>query len=316
MKRNCTVSTCRATAMIEMVLALPIIFITLSLLFFAGRGVVRVQHALVMDRHDAWIKAAHLVTDTPDNIHVMLRSYRQSTATLPVGPSHANDQLDESFLGNRGWVENLERSYVDNTDLAYETFINDAAMSDSALRTFQAMTNIPHTQQSSFRIEFEEDTTQKWRELAGEIEHGHRRDDTTWNFTRGYSQFRVGLEDFVLMESADQPWGSTPRLLHIADTVGNEYYVRVADLVTIEPGYRYDMWQPHRGMLLDPTRGTTAVDLEELYNRLNSLSGNGLANAINGVYRGHAPYHYAGPTPYWFGPDIAHRSYGNAWRSY
>jgi hypothetical protein len=179
------------------------------------------------------------------------------------------------------------------------------------------MTSIQHTQQSSFRIEFEEDTTPLWREMAGDIEHGHRRDDTTWSFTRGYTQFRLEQGDFVVMEATDQPYSNVqPRLLHIADTIGNEYYVRVADLVTIEPGYRYDLWQPHRGAILDPTRGTTAVDLEELYNRLNNLSNNGLASAINGVYRGHSPYHYAGPTPYWFGPDIQWHSYGNRWRAY
>tara|TARA_Y100001933_G_scaffold264567_2_gene330925 strand:+ start:12358 stop:13308 length:951 start_codon:yes stop_codon:yes gene_type:complete len=316
MTHSCTPANVRATAMIEMVLALPIIFITLSLLFFAGRGVVRVQHALVMDRHDAWLKAAHLSTDTPTNIHVMLRSYRHSDATLRVGPSQGNEQLDEAFMGSRSEIENLERSYVDGIDLAYDSFVDSSRLTGDALRTFQTMTDISHTVQTSLRTEFDVDSTPLWRDMAGDIQHGHRRDDTTWSFTRGYTQFRVERGDFILMESADQPYGNTPRLLHVADTIGNEYYIRTADLVTLEPGYRYDMWQPRPGAILDPTRGTTAVDLEVLYTRLDSLPSNGLANAINGVYRGHSPYHYAGPTPYWFGPDIAHRSYGNRWRAY
>jgi hypothetical protein len=118
------------------------------------------------------------------------------------------------------------------------------------------------------------------------------------------------------MEAVDQPQGNTPRLLRVTDTIGNEYYIRAADLVTIEPGYRYDLWQPHRGGQLDPTRGTTAVDLEELYTSLDSLDSNGLASAINGVYRGQSPYYYSGPTPYWFGPDVEHHSYRNVWRAY
>ena len=316
MTRCCTHTHTRGTAMIEMVLALPIIFITLSLLFFAGRGVVRVQHALVMDRHDAWLKAAHLVTDTPTDIHVMLRSYRQTNASLLVGPTQVNEQLDEAFLGGRSEIENLDRSYVGGTDMAYDNFLDASGMSSEAMRTYQTMTHITHSVQTSLRTEFDEDSTPLWRDLAGDIRHGHRRDDTTWSFTRGYTQFRVEMGDFILMESADQPTGNTPRLLHVTDTIGNEFYIRTADLVTLEPGYRYDFWQPRPGAMLDPTRGTTAVDLEELYTRLESLSSNSLANAINGVYRGHSPYHYAGPTPYWFGPDIAHRSYGNAWRSY
>lgn len=306
----------RATAMIEMVLALPIIFVTLSLLFFAGRGVVRVQHALVMDRHDAWLKAAHLVTDTPTDIHVMLRSYRSSNATLQVGPNQAYEQLDQAFMGGRSAIENLTTPYVDGGDQAYNEFIDNSGLSSQALQTYEAMTAISHSVQSSFRSEFDPDSTPLWRELAGDIRHGHRRDDTAWAYTRGYTQFRVSLEDFVIMEAADQPQTDPPRLLHVVDTVGNEYYIRVADLVTIEPGYRYDLWQPRHGEQLDPTRGTTSVNLEALYNRLDSLSSNDLANAINGIYRGQSPYYYAGPTPYWFGPDIEHHSYRYAWRSY
>lgn len=306
----------RATAMIEMVLALPIIFITLSLLFFAGRGVVRVQHALVMDRHDAWLKSAHLVTDTPTDIHVMLRSYRRSNADLQVGPSQVNEQLDEAFMGGRSEIENLGSSYVDGTNLAYNSFIDGSGMSSQALQTYENMTNINHSVQTSLKSEFEADSTPLWRELAGDIRHGHRRDDTTWSFTRGYTQFRVERGDFVVMEVADQPNGKTPRLLHAIDTIGNEYYIKVADLVTLEDGYRYDLWQPHPGNVLDPTRGTTAVNLEELYTQLDNLSGNNLAGAISGVYRGNSPYYYAGPTPYWFGPDVEHRSYRYAWRAY
>lgn len=309
----------RATAMIEMVLALPIIFVTLSLLFFVGRGVVRVQHALVMDRHDAWNKAAHLVTDTPTDIHVLLRSYRQSYATLPVGPTQINNQLDEAFMGNKGEVETLDHQYVDNdTSLAYDYFVEQSDLSDDAKNTYDAMTSfsqISHSIQTSLRSEFDEDSTALWRRLAGDIQHGHRRDDLPWAFTQGYSQLRVERGDFVIMEPADMPeWGG-PRLLHITNTTGNEFYIRVGDLVTISEDERYDLWQPYRRTTLDPTRGTTSVNLVELYTQFDGLNSS-LGNAVNSVYRGHHPYHYAGPTPYWFGPDIYWHSYRYSWRSH
>ena len=307
----------RATAMIEMVLALPIIFVTLSLLFFAGRGVVRVQHALVMDRHDAWNKAAHLVTDTPTDIHVLLRSYRQSYATLPVGPAQTNDQLDEAFMGSRGEVENLDSQYVDNTPLAYNTFLDDSGLSSEALQTYEAMTQISHSVETSLRSEFDEDSVALWRHLAGDIQHGHRRDDLPWAFTHGYSQLRVQRGDFVIMEPTDIPqWGS-PRLLHVTNTTGNEYYIRVGDLVQPDGNNsdRYDLWQPYRQTTLDPTRGTTSVNLTELYTQFDSLDSS-LGDAVNSVYRGHQPYHYAGPTPYWFGPDYYWHSYQYRWRSH
>ncbi|MBL4701940.1 MAG: hypothetical protein JKX85_11850 [Phycisphaeraceae bacterium] len=305
-----------ATAMIEMVLALPIIFVTLSLLFFAGRGVVRVQHALVMDRHDAWLKASHLVTSAPSDIHIMLRSYRHSDATLPVGPSQSNDQLGETFLAGHGEVQNLPQSYVRSTDLAYDTFLNDSGMSSQALQTYETLSNVSHSVQTSLRLEFAQDSTPLWRKLAGDIQHGHRRDDLPWAFTQGYTQFRVELGSYVQMQVADSPARSTPRLLHVVDQIGNQYLIRSADLVMIEPGYRYDIWQPHPGAVIDPTRGISAVSLEQLYTRLDSLATNDLADAINSIYRGHSPYHYAGPTPYWFGPDIENRSYRYTWRSY
>jgi len=308
----------RATAMIEMVLALPIIFVTLSLLFFVGRGVVRVQHALVMDRHDAWLKASHLVTDTPSDIHVMLRSYRHSDATLPVGPSQSNDQLGETFLAGHGEVQTLPHSYVRGTNLAYDTFLNDSGMSSQALQIYETLSNVNHSVQTSLRLEFAQDTTPLWRELAGDIQHGHRRDDLPWAFTHGNTQFRVALGNYVQMQVADSPAQSTPRLLHVVDQIGNEHLIRVADLVTIEHGYRYDLWQPNPrgGAVIDPTRGISAVNLEPLYTQLDSLATNDLADAINRIYRGHSPYHYAGPTPYWFGQDIENRSYSYSWRSY
>lgn len=43
--------------MAEMVLALPFVLVILVLLIFFGRGVVRVQHAMVMDRYEAWRRA-------------------------------------------------------------------------------------------------------------------------------------------------------------------------------------------------------------------------------------------------------------------
>ncbi len=306
----------RATAMIEMVLALPIVFITLSLLFFAGRGVVRVQYALVMDRYDAWLKAAHLVTDTPTDINVMLYSYRRSDATLPVGPSQLNDQLDQTFLGNGGDIQTLPYSYVGGTDLAYNTLLNDSAMSNQAQQIYDTMTNIGHSVQTSLRSEFAQDTSPLWRSLTGDIQHGHRRDDLPWAFTKGYTQFRVELGSYVQMQAADQPVGSSPRLLDIIDQVGNEYLPRTADLVTLQYGYRYDIWQPRPGAALDPTRGISTVNLAQLYTQLDSLPTNDLADAINGVFRGQYPYHYAGPTPYWFGPDVENRSYSYIWRSY
>jgi hypothetical protein len=44
----------RGAAMTEMVLVLPLILFVLAMMIFFGRGMVRVQHALVMDRYATW----------------------------------------------------------------------------------------------------------------------------------------------------------------------------------------------------------------------------------------------------------------------
>lgn len=54
MPRSTVCVRSRGTAMSEMVLVLPLILFVLVMLLFFGRGMVRVQHALVMDRYATW----------------------------------------------------------------------------------------------------------------------------------------------------------------------------------------------------------------------------------------------------------------------
>ena len=89
-----------AVAAIETVLVLPIILAFLIMLLYFGRGIVRLQQARVMDRYEAWRKAAHV------NIVVAQAEtdyYRDGPAGTRLGPaglqSTDNTQLNQTFFG-------------------------------------------------------------------------------------------------------------------------------------------------------------------------------------------------------------------------
>ncbi len=73
--------------MTEMVLVLPLLVFVLALLLLFGRAWVRVQHATVMDRYEAWRQAAHA----------------PGPHAVDPGPNEAMNQM--FFAGNADEVE-------------------------------------------------------------------------------------------------------------------------------------------------------------------------------------------------------------------
>ena len=90
------------TAMGEMMLVLPLLMVILALLVYFGRGVVRVQHAQVMDRYEAWRQAAGApgpgVQSASDNPQLNQLFFGANAAAIEHDgsgyfPNQATDQL-------------------------------------------------------------------------------------------------------------------------------------------------------------------------------------------------------------------------------
>ncbi len=314
--------TCRnrATAMTEMVLALPLIFVALSLLFFVGRGVVRVQHTLVMDRYEAWREASRVHTGTATEVGQIL----YGTDYVPMGPTFAADQLNAAFLGNK--AEQLVEidSRVTVAQAAEQTLVEDADLSDAARDILQSL--FDQTRQSSgisIRTTFEPDTIPLWTQMGRSVSHGHRRDHSPWSYSWGYNQTQVDLsqlqsQGFFVMELLDQN-----RMLYLVNGSGAEYYARISD--PVDRGEMLDLWQLPSNPVADMTPNLRDYFLSALDNQLRELdpyaeadgrdrSNQNLAGAIIGIYlesdgyNRHELLNYSGPTPYWFD--------GYRWRSH
>jgi hypothetical protein len=79
--KNTHVHRADGTAMAEMILVLPLLMIVLALLLYFGRGVVRTQHAQVMDRYEAWRQARGAPGPRADS-------------------AAGNEQLNQTFFGS------------------------------------------------------------------------------------------------------------------------------------------------------------------------------------------------------------------------
>jgi len=76
---------CRGSAMMEMVLAMPFVFVVLSLLLFLGWGMERMHRSIMVDRYEAWRAA----TKAPG----------PRTMGAADGANH-NGQLNSAFFAN------------------------------------------------------------------------------------------------------------------------------------------------------------------------------------------------------------------------
>lgn len=172
--------SCRASAAVifEMVLAMPLLILILFLLFYFGRGMVRVQRAQVADRYQAWFEVGR--------------------APGPGGGG-VPGQLNQMFFAN-----NAESLVIDQADQfpadGMEQLVEDVAGvdSDAALLAERLGASLPSGR--LVRLEaVHGETVPVWRQFEGPIRHAHIRIEHEWRFVNGWRR-ESQLES--------QPWPS------------------------------------------------------------------------------------------------------------
>ena len=111
----------RGAAMTEMVLALPLVFFILAVLFIFGRGYERVQQLLIAGRYEADRRALHAqgpagdTVDSEDLVSLLLPDPEVEIATRVDGslPTDANDELLATIASNRGEAVDYYTAAID-----------------------------------------------------------------------------------------------------------------------------------------------------------------------------------------------------------
>ena len=181
--------------MTEMVLAMPFLLLVLSLLFFLGRGMVRLQRAWVMDRYEAWREVA--------------RSWGPASND-PLG----SPQLNDTFFAGRataisqstdGWFPDNAR---DELESAAGAFSGDTqSLVREAHDAFADGRSVRLTTQHS-------ESMTLWKQFDHTYAHRHSRIEHEWKFMNrwigaGASQERPRGEDddgIVHGAGSDGPW--------------------------------------------------------------------------------------------------------------
>lgn len=157
----------RGSAMSEMVLVLPLLVFVLMLLLLFGQGWMRVQHATVMSRYEAWRQAA----------------YAPGPYAVDPSPNDAMNQL--FFAGNAATIEYQ----------GHGSFPRDAAdqladwvggQSDDAREFIEAVTDaLPAGHTVSFKTTHP-NSNQLWTLFDRPIRHTHTRLANDWRFVNGW----------------------------------------------------------------------------------------------------------------------------------
>ena len=163
-------TTRSGTAMGEMVLVLPLLFVILALLLYFGRGVVRVQHAQVMDRYEAW---------------------RQAAGAPGPAVGTGNDELNQLFFGSSAASINYDGSGWFPSQAADD--LVDAAVDRQAPNEYRvsqlvraAISQSDNGRTVGFATRHS-NTVPLLGRFAGPIRHGHTRIGHDWAHVNGWS---------------------------------------------------------------------------------------------------------------------------------
>lgn len=149
-------------AMVETVLVMPLLVLILAFVIYFGRGVVRVQHAQVMDRYEAWRQANGHPSgphpDTPQGHTLMNQAFYDDNAEeLRYGSSNFFPRDAQDDL-----IDAAEAFRLETGDLADEAF-----------------GRFPNGRSVWFEVQHRE-PVRAWRQFNGPIRHRHTRLDHTW----------------------------------------------------------------------------------------------------------------------------------------
>lgn len=152
--------------MTEMVLVVPFFLIVISLLFYLGRGLIRVQHTQVVDRYEAWRAASGApepaANNTNNNTLLNQTFYSNKAVTMEFDEHNVRvHEADDQFALT---VESDPRLTAEGAKLAHEINSRNAAW-------FFAHVKSEHDMSASI-----------WDKLDGPMYHTHIRMGHDWSF--------------------------------------------------------------------------------------------------------------------------------------
>ena len=226
----------------EMVLVLPLLFVILALLVFFGRGIVRVQHAQVMDRYEAWRQAA-------------------GAPGPAMGGTPSNEQMNQLFFGSKAdSIEYAGSRYFPSQ--AADQFLHEVAEWEldpaSQFRLYDTgelratVEAVLASTDNGRTVAFKTQHTNRvplWERFNGPIRHGHVRIGNDWAHVNGWSITAAGGAGSPQYRQWNRigPYG--PNMLRpIADThypdldsdlasLGNPLSEAIRGIYLSQPGY-------------------------------------------------------------------------------
>jgi len=222
---------CRGAVMSEMVLVTPLLIVVLAYLVYFGRGMVRVQHAAVMDRYEVWREVAAAVDENGVawGPHVQANSTIQLNRTFFDGNA---DTIDVSY--QTGFHTDAPDELLRRTELGWST--------DARVLLEAIFDDLPTGRTMTFRTSHD-NTIRLYEPFEGPIRHSHQRLGNDWRFVNGVRRQMDGTwrpagprvsHNGTVVETFFQPFDEVMSFL---EDGGNAYAGLVRRLYLSQPGY-------------------------------------------------------------------------------
>ncbi len=292
----------RGTAMVEMVLVLPILLFFLSLLFFFGRGLARVVRLHVIDRYEASRVAAQTYVVDVQTEWQLLHGDWQHANEEPFGPHAQNadtDQLNQTFLADRAtdldvdgggvWGGGVERqAYLDAVEP-----MGDAGPFAERLLAYQ-----PHSVSRQAASEYDE-SVPLWRRYAGRATHRHSLPYHDWALVNGFRVLTIRRSDILAWGYTNVDLVNGNALLLTNDTTARRRFLEVEQLV--DRGDELEVWRrrwPHSANWA-AQRDVYLADLDAELRALDPQPHSYWENYAGAILRFYTSFHgYGGPQVY------------------
>ena len=171
-------TTPRGTIMMQVLLALPLVIMVLAMMFFVGRGMMRIQHAQGMSRYESWRRASHVPPE--------LGPYADNqTGNVLMNQTFFNGTADSIvFEGGDAMPTDLQSSLI---GAARDRSVDAAELAGAVMR------DLPHGQTVWF--ETRHSTMSALGQLfGGPLRQQHTRLDHDWRYASGWRTGHAGLE--------------------------------------------------------------------------------------------------------------------------
>lgn len=169
MRRQTPSHHTRGSALMELVLALPLFFLLLSLMFFFGRSLVRSQEAEVMSRYESERQAEHVPFPAPAAVEGESNGVMNNVFL-------GGDASSVAFRAGDGFPSDGADRLV---ELAGSGYAGEAGIYlDACFERF------PAGSVARFTTRYDE-ANGFWQELSGPIHSAHARMANDWRFVNG-----------------------------------------------------------------------------------------------------------------------------------